>query len=635
MLSFRRPRPGARRRNSPTTRGLAGLGPIEALEPRVVLSQTYSNSFGLNPDFQTIDVGSQTALTAGGDSYIHTFNLTFSKDAGLPALTYNGAQLLGGTVHVPISGTIDGPAPNSQFHASDAFLDIIVDGDTASPAGVVSSFNDLGNINNGNDVVSFTHGILLPAGEVTHTVGVIFINTVTNQQSPLIPLGTLAVDTVAPGIAGVGPVSSPATAPVDSVPVTLSDPITPGTFDDRALSLTRDGASVPLTGAVTVTPVGNSTTNFTVNGLSAFTAAPGAYVLSVNAATLADPALNAGSGSMSASFTVAIPGPTIGLAPVATPRNSAVGTATVTFSGPVAASTFTAADVTLTRDGGGVPLSGLTIAPSAGTSGIFTVGGLAPFTAAQGAYLLTVNAAGVQDPAGDASVGSASSAFVVDTTPPTVASLGTIARTITAPLGAVPVVLSEPVVPSTFAASALTLTRNGVRIALAHVSVTPAAGSSTAFSIAGLGAYTGTSGNYVLTIKAAGLRDAVGNAGVGTASAAFAVKIAGPKLLKVGPIAATIAKPLGNVAVTLSRPTIASSFAASAISLTRNGVAVKLHGLKVTPVGKSTTAYVIAGLGAFTKLPGAYVLKINAAGLRDLAGNPGVGGLTSVHFKKK
>jgi hypothetical protein len=87
------------------------------------------------------------------------------------------------------------------------------------------------------------------------------------------------------------------------------------------------------------------------------------------------------------------------------PRNAPVGTVTVTLTGPADPASFTAAALTLTRDGTAVSLSGVTVVPLSG--GQYAVHGLAPLQAADGTYVLTVNGAAINNQAGQPGSGSA------------------------------------------------------------------------------------------------------------------------------------------------------------------------------------------------------------------------------------
>jgi hypothetical protein len=84
------------------------------------------------------------------------------------------------------------------------------------------------------------------------------------------------------------------------VDVTFSEPVNVSTFTYSSLSLTCDGAAVPLTSAVTVSPVSGST--YRVSGLDPFTAASGSYTLTVDASKVSDASGNPGAGSSSTSW---------------------------------------------------------------------------------------------------------------------------------------------------------------------------------------------------------------------------------------------------------------------------------------------------------------------------------------------
>ena len=113
---------------------------------------------------------------------------------------------------------------------------------------------------------------------------------------------------------------------------------------------------------------------------------------------------------LTATLTVDVTGPTV-VAPIVlnTIGTGTVETAQVTFSEPITVATFTNADLTLTRDGQPVTLTGVTVAtdPSGqATSNSALILGLRALTATPGAYVLTVNGAGIQDVLGNAGTGS-------------------------------------------------------------------------------------------------------------------------------------------------------------------------------------------------------------------------------------
>ena len=94
-----------------------------------------------------------------------------------------------------------------------------------------------------------------------------------------------------------------------------------------------------------------------------------------------------------------------------TPAHRAGPVVDVAFSKAIIPSTFTTANLALTRGGTSVLGQGVTITQVDATH--FIVGGLAAATTPTGAYVLTVNAAGIQDIAGNTGVGSQSVMFTV------------------------------------------------------------------------------------------------------------------------------------------------------------------------------------------------------------------------------
>ncbi len=100
--------------------------------------------------------------------------------------------------------------------------------------------------------------------------------------------------------------------------------------------------------------------------------------------------------------------------PASSATNSAVGSVDVTFSAPINLSTFTTANLGLTDNGGSnLITSAVTIALVSGTTSTYEISGLSGLTTAEGTYLLTVNASGIQDEAGNVGTGSMST-IVVD-----------------------------------------------------------------------------------------------------------------------------------------------------------------------------------------------------------------------------
>ena len=100
------------------------------------------------------------------------------------------------------------------------------------------------------------------------------------------------------------------------------------------------------------------------------------------------------------------------------PRNSYVSSIDVTFNEPINTSSLTSGALTLTDDGGSNLING-GVSLSLVSGDTYAIGGLMGLTTAQGEYMLTVNAADIQDQNGVAGTDALSTSWLMDTTPPT------------------------------------------------------------------------------------------------------------------------------------------------------------------------------------------------------------------------
>ena len=97
------------------------------------------------------------------------------------------------------------------------------------------------------------------------------------------------------------------------------------------------------------------------------------------------------------------------------------------------------------------------------------------------------------------------------------------------PVDTVDVVLSEPIVPSSFDYQALSLTLNGgPNLITSGVTVTQI--DPTTYQIGGLGTLTAADGDYDLTVSAGGLVDGSGHSGVGLLSETWTMNTVGPTI---------------------------------------------------------------------------------------------------------
>ncbi len=194
------------------------------------------------------------------------------------------------------------------------------------------------------------------------------------------------------------------------------------------------------------------------------------------------------------------------ISPAASPRNTPVDSMTITFSAPV--SGFSLANLQLSQDGGPNLLSGAQTLTSADNM-TWTLGNLTGLTGANGNYVLSLSAAGIQD-AGDNTLPSdLTSSFTVNATVPTVAITPISPNPRNSAVDAMTITFSEPVNGFSLANLQLSLA-GGPNLLTAAQTLTSA--DNTTWMLGNLAALTAGSGNYSLTLSPGGIEDVVGNA---------------------------------------------------------------------------------------------------------------------------
>ena len=197
---------------------------------------------------------------------------------------------------------------------------------------------------------------------------------------------------------------------------------------------------------------------------------------------------------------------------------------TVEFSADVDGATFGTEDLVLWYQGATVgDLSGLFIS---GAGKNWTIAGVGNVCSADGRYELVVQTAGIAGVNGALGRSGRSMSWIVcnDTTGPAVLGV----ERVTGLAGeAFRVALSEPANAGTVGAGAVTLTRDGVAVALPGGLIWTDDGRG-GLVLSGLESATAADGAYVLTVVGNGLQDAAGNAGSGRASVSWTVDTVPP-----------------------------------------------------------------------------------------------------------
>ncbi|VTS00974.1 Ig-like domain-containing protein [Tuwongella immobilis] len=430
---------------------------------------------------------------------------------------------------------------------------------------------------------------------------------------------TWVMDATAPTVVQFGPVSpDPRNTAVSSIDVEFSEPIDLTSFQSSAVTLLRNGNAIATT-AVSLQSLGGA--RYRITGLAALTQTDGTYAITLGLAGIRDSIGNLASGSVSESWIMDSVTPVILSIGAVTPnpRASAVASLDVTFSRAIVASSFTLANLQLTRDNQPISLSGVTIQAISGT--VFRIQGLSPLTQATGAYRLTVTGAGIVDAVGNAATNSLSRDWQTDADRPTLVQwLPIVPNPRNQPLQSVELEWNEPIaLPSV---AAFQLQRNGVTVPL--IGVTVEAVNATRLRLLGLEALTQTTGDYRLRLDLASISDLVGNVGIGTSEITWTMDVTAPSVQSFGPVSPDPRNTaVDRVIVQFNEPILASSFTLADVSLERDGVVQSNAGIIL--VAESATRYRIDGLTTRTNLSGTYSLRIDATGITDLAGNPGQG----------
>lgn len=297
------------------------------------------------------------------------------------------------------------------------------------------------------------------------------------------------------------------------------------------------------------------------------------------------------------------------------------------FSEQMDLSTLTAEDLVVTRDGIELSLPVLTVRAVTDTTVAIT--GFGDLTTQDGNYELTLNGAGVQDYGGNAAQGTATIRWVRGTVAPVILDLAAMPPVITAsPVSVVDLVLSKPINLQTVDNSQLSLTRNGGPNLLVFGTQFLDLGGAR-YRLLGLGPVTLESGQYELRLNGAAFADAEGVRGKGSLITRWEVDTTGPQLASVEEIATNPRNIIvQSVSLHFNEAIDPATFGVSDLALTRDGIEVQL-----APESElrrlSATEWQLVNFARFAGQEGLYELRVNAAGVRDPAGNQGSGSLAT------
>jgi methionine-rich copper-binding protein CopC len=426
-------------------------------------------------------------------------------------------------------------------------------------------------------------------------------------------------DVVAPVVTSAR-ASGPSSNSISAVELTFSQPIVPSTFTAADVNLTGPKGAVKIT---SVKPVaGTNDKTFTI--AFADQTAPGTYTLKVGSK-----AKNAAGTSVKEYRTAfAIAPPVVTSAKASGPTSNSLSSIRVTFSQAITPSTFTAADVSLTGPKGTVAITSVT--PVAGTGqktftiafakqtapGTYTlkIGTKAKTTTgiAVTAYQTKFTIAAPRVPAGTKkTTGTAAPKAQTAVAPPQpVVSSATASGPATNSLSTIEVTFSQPIVPSTFTATDVSLM--GPNGTVAITSVTPVAGTNNK-SFAITFADQTAPGTYTLNIGT----KATDAAGVAVTAFQTGFTIVAPPVVTSATASGPSSNSISAIEVTFSQPIVPATFTAADVGLVGPNGAVAIT--SVTPVAATNNESFTIGFANQTTL-GTYTLTIgtnaeNAAGI--------------------
>ena len=184
------------------------------------------------------------------------------------------------------------------------------------------------------------------------------------------------------------------------------------------------------------------------------------------------------------------------------------------------------------------------------------------------------------------------------------------------------VTFSREIDPTSLTAEDFTLTRNGGPNLLKGNE--PVTGSGKTFRIANLAALTRADGDYVLTVKGAGVLDLFGNPGSGSATRSWGMD-SGPFVTQIVPVTPNVRETsVDSIDVTFSEAIDPASFTLANLNLSRNNSRNLItSGVSIAPLTGNT--WRISGLAGITTVDGSYRLEVNSVGIRDTSGHVGDG----------
>lgn len=185
------------------------------------------------------------------------------------------------------------------------------------------------------------------------------------------------------------------------------------------------------------------------------------------------------------------------------------------------------------------------------------------------------------------------------------------------------VVFDEVLLESSFDVTDLTLSINGDSAELGQdVQVTPTGG--TMYRIAGLASLTGGDAVYELSVDLTGIKDQVGNTGIGQAGLSWVKGESAPAVIGISGVPSGLSNSNpGFIDIEFTQPIDLDTLTFEDVSLTLNQSELLDESIMVTQVSANT--YRVSNLQGITNMDGEYQFVIDASNVMDMDGVSGFG----------
>ncbi len=458
-----------------------------------------------------------------------------------------------------------------------------------------------------------TSVVSIAGGSCTHGQALTFTSNFAGVTDTLGNAGTgsssvtYTFDQVGPAVSTISPITNSMSAVPSAVTVNFSEAVLAASVTASDLAVAGSCGILPT---VNVLSVSGTAVNFTLSGA---TCAQGTTVIvTLSGASITDAATNAGTGSISSTYTLDYAGPIpSSLLPASSTVNAVPTSVSVNFDEVVNATSFSAADLVISGT--------CTTLPT--VSFINTSGAVANFSLAGGTcanaqnVTLTLNGNTITDMANNSGSGSATSTYVIDSVGPTPSSLSPVASARSVMPSTVTVVFDSNIQAASAAASDIGI--SGTCTSLPTATVSSVSGANVIFALTSTTCSHGQT--LSLTVNGNSFNDTFGNIGSSSRSVTYTADLNGPSVSSVSPITSVVRSIPFSVTINFNEAVDASSVSAADFSL--SGTCGTLPTLAVTSIAATTATISLTGAACAHGTNA--VLTVDQSGISDTAGNFG------------